>query len=294
VHIVRVRPGRHESRMHATLARYSNAIRAEARGRDATLALAVLHKRALSSAWSLAQSVERRISVLAEERVDAEQIGLPLGDPQGELIGADEAPAWPADLRLADAGRERALLAALHRSARLASGHETKVAALIALLRRAGQPAIVFTEYRDTLLHLRQRIGGAPLMLHGGLSREDRAFVLAAFARAPVGVLLATDAAAEGLNLHHHCRLVINLELPWNPMRLEQRIGRVDRIGQRRTVHAFHLVAAGTGEMRLLQHLRTRIASAQADVGAPDPLSDERLIARIVMEEDVDDGGSAR
>ena len=49
------------------------------------------------------------------------------------------------------------------------------------------------------------------------------------------GVLLATDAAGEGLNLHHNCRVVVNLELPWNPMRLEQRIGRVDRIGQTRT-----------------------------------------------------------
>jgi len=85
------------------------------------------------------------------------------------------------------------------------------------------------------------------------------------------------------LNLHRGCRLVINLELPWNPMRLEQRIGRVDRIGQRRVVHAFHLVADGTAEMRLLDRLRDRVASAQADIGAPDPLTDERTTARIVM-----------
>ena len=97
-------------------------------------------------------------------------------------------------------------------------------------------------------------------------------------------MLLATDAAGEGLNLHHTCRLVINLELPWNPMRLEQRIGRVDRIGQRRTVHAFHLIAGGTGESRLLARLRARVASAQAEFGAPDPFADdERLMAQFVI-----------
>jgi superfamily II DNA/RNA helicase len=117
---------------------------------------------------------------------------------------------------------------------------------------------------KDSLVSLREQIAAPALVLHGGLTREERASVLAAFAQAPRGLLLATDAAAEGLNLHHHCRLVINLELPWNPMRLEQRIGRVDRIGQRRAVHAFHLVAGGTGETRLLAHLKTRVASAQA------------------------------
>jgi hypothetical protein len=60
--------------------------------------------------------------------------------------------------------------------------------------------------------------------------------------------LLATDAASEGLNLHQHCRLVINLELPWTPVRLEQRIGRVERLGQTRRVHAVHLLAAATSE----------------------------------------------
>jgi hypothetical protein len=64
----------------------------------------------------------------------------------------------------------------------------------------------------------------------------------------------------------------VNLELPWNPMRLEQRIGRVDRIGQTLTVHAFHLIGRDTGELRLLDELRSRIAHAQSAIGAPDPL----------------------
>jgi superfamily II DNA/RNA helicase len=132
---------------------------------------------------------------------------------------------------------------------------------------------------------MRERLARPAFVLHGGLTREERASVLASFARDPHGLLLATDAAAEGLNLHHHCRLVVNLELPWNPMRLEQRIGRVDRIGQRRTVHAFHLIARGTGESRLLGRLRARVGAAQAEFGAPDPLADERQTAHLVMAE---------
>ena len=287
VHIVRVRPSTDEARMHALLARYRDAVRVEgtARGVDAWLALSVLHKRALSSAWSLARSVERRLAALsAEGRTIAAQMALPLGDPQGELIAADEAPSWPTDLRLSDPARDRRLLSALHRCARSAAASETKVAALVTLLRRARQPAVVFTEYRDTLQHVRDSLPRSALVLHGGLTRDERSSALASFAHDPCGLLLATDAAAEGLNLHHHCRLVVNLELPWNPMRLEQRIGRVDRIGQCRTVHAFHLIAAGTGETRLLARLRARVASAKADIGAPDPLDDERQIARLVME----------
>ena len=72
--------------------------------------------------------------------------------------------------------------------------------------------------------------------------------MLRQFVSGDARLLLATDAASEGLNLHHRCRLVINLELPWTPVRLEQRIGRVERIGQARRVHAVHLLAAGTCE----------------------------------------------
>jgi SNF2 family DNA or RNA helicase len=293
VHIVRVTPTAAEMRMHAVLARYSDAVRAERReqgGHDAWLALAVLHKRVLSSAWSLGQSIGRRLVALtgSSSRIAAsEQLALPLGDPEGELVSADEMPAWPADLRLSDPAQERRLLIAVSECAHAADHHEAKLIALRTLLRRANQSAVVFTEYRDTLLHIRDRIARPTLVLHGGLGREERRAVLDAFARDPCAILLATDAAAEGLNLHRSCRLVINLELPWNPMRLEQRIGRVDRIGQRRPVHAFHLVADRTGEMRILSRLRTRVALARADIGAPDPLGDDEN-ARLVIAGEMD------
>lgn len=121
--------------------------------------------------------------------------------------------------------------------------------ALARLLRRASEPAIVFTEYRDTLERVATVLDSLrPVLLHGGLTPSERRESLRQFTSGAAQVLLATDAASEGLNLHERCRLVINLELPWTPLRLEQRVGRVERIGQTRRVHALHLLAAGTAE----------------------------------------------
>ena len=154
--------------------------------------------------------------------------------------------------RLEDAAHERQLLGALARAAERAARHETKIAALARLLRRVNEPAIVFTEYRDTLLHLQASLGFPSVTLHGGMTRDERLEAISHFTHGGGRLLLATDAAGEGLNLQQTCRLVVNLELPWNPMRLEQRIGRVDRIGQRRAVHVFHLIARDSGESRVL------------------------------------------
>ena len=85
----------------------------------------------------------------------------------------------------------------------------------------------------------------------------ERHDVLRRFVNGEVTLLLATDAASEGLNLHQRCRLVINLELPWTPVRLEQRIGRVERLGQQRRVHAVHLLAANTCEEESVAVLAT-------------------------------------
>jgi superfamily II DNA or RNA helicase len=288
IHALRIRPTAAEIEMHVRLTQYTSAILHEHDG--AWLPASVLHKRALSSAWSLAQSVGRRLDALtrtesAPPDSHGEQLALPLGDDDGEHTQADEPPAWPVDLGLADAARETILLRELLAAARLAARTESKLDAIRRLLRRANQPAIVFTEYRDTLQHLRLGLRRPAAVLHGGRSREERTIALRDFSSGRHTLLLATDAAGEGLNLQHTCRMVINLELPWNPMRLEQRIGRVDRIGQRQVVHAWHLVASSTGEAQILERLKARIARARADIGAPDPFGDdeERAVARAVV-----------
>jgi superfamily II DNA or RNA helicase len=272
-HTVRVACTPAERRMHAALAALTRAIARESADMDRSiwLMLSLLHKRALSSPFALAASAERRLQMLTDGgSAGVEQLLLPLDDGAGELDAEDAAPMWSVPA-LRDGSRERRLLEDVVAAARQAEGSEGKLRRLHRLIRAIQEPIIIFTEYRDTLLHVRNQVAPGAAVIHGGLTREQRRAALAAFPSA--GVLLATDAAGEGLNLHEHCRTVINLELPWNPMRLEQRIGRVDRIGQRRRVHAFHLVAAGTGEARLLDRLSVRVSRAGARVGAPNPLN---------------------
>ena len=289
IHRVQVRSSADELRMHECLARFSRAVRAE-RGDDdasARLILTTLHKRALSSARSLEASVARRLSAVPAGRPDGlAQLALPLDEGAGELDVADEPPAWtwPA---LDDPDRERQMLARIADAARMAAGRETKLARLARLLARLharGEPAIVFTEYRDTLLHVERMLARPCAVIHGGLAREERRAALDDFRSGRRAVLLATDAAGEGLNLHQTCRVVINLELPWNPMRLEQRIGRVDRIGQSRRVHAFNLIASETGERRLFERLEARVALARRDVGAANPLGTDMVSELSALE----------
>ena len=109
----------------------------------------------------------------------------------------------------------------------------------------------------------------APLTLHGGLTSHERAAVIRRFNEGRTSLLLATDAASEGLNLHLRCRFVVNLEIPWTPLRLEQRVGRVDRMGQVRRVHALNLVAIGTYDEFMSRQLSQRIERIQAAFGKP-------------------------
>ena len=284
VHNVRLRASNAELQMHERLARLSRSIQRSWFGGETfeheRLPLAILHKRALSSANSLRLSLGRHFSHLDRLDGSEHQLSLPLDD-DAEVNRADEAPLWVApQMCVTEAGRQ--MLSELLESARLASQHETKLKRLASLLERLAardERAIVFTEYRDTLLHVRQTLestgfGEAGIvMLHGGLTREERRGALNRFHAGHANVLLTTDAGGEGLNLQHACRVVINLELPWNPMRLEQRIGRVDRIGQPRRVHVFNLVAQDTGEARILDRLNARVAAARLDIDVPDPLT---------------------
>jgi superfamily II DNA or RNA helicase len=247
-----------ERDMHRSLQAYARRVRAE-RGPAADpahLVMAVLIRRACSSASSLVRSIERRIALLAADLPSTSaQLQLPLFD-----LSADEEPG--AELSapgLDDRDEERRWLEAILVRARRAEPGESKLRALIRFLRRTREPAIVFTEYRDTLMRLAAALQARqPVTLHGGLTSAERRESLRAFTRGDAALLLATDAASEGLNLQHRCRLVFNLELPWTPLRLEQRVGRVERIGQTRRVHAVHMVAAGTPEESLGARLQTR------------------------------------
>ncbi len=135
------------------------------------------------------------------------------------------------------------------------------------------QKLVVFTEHRDTLSYLRQRITtllgreAAVVTIHGGMGREERLKAQEAFRHDPeVQVLLATDAAGEGINLQR-AHLMVNYDLPWNPNRLEQRFGRIHRIGQTEVCHLWNLVAAETREGDVYATLLAKLEQARTALG---------------------------
>jgi hypothetical protein len=223
----------------------------------------------LSSAWSLRRTIERRLALLAEYPGEPDlQERLPFeADEEGEATNEDcVADAVIGAPGLADRTVEVGALTSIQRLATaVAETHESKIRSLRRLLARTAEPAIVFTEYRDTLEHLSECLGAVrpQIVLHGGLSRHERNAALTTFGNGGASLLLATDAASEGLNLHQRCRWVINFEMPWNPARLEQRAGRVDRYGQRRTPHVVHLIARHTAESVVLARLEQRLRRAR-------------------------------
>ena len=132
---------------------------------------------------------------------------------------------------------------------------------------------ILFTEHRDTLNYLAVKIrdllgvGDAVVMIHGGIKREDRRKVQALFREDPgTRVLLATDAAGEGVNLQN-ANLMVNYDLPWNPNRLEQRFGRIHRIGQTEVCHLWNMVASETREGDVFQRLFDKLEVERAALG---------------------------
>ncbi len=135
------------------------------------------------------------------------------------------------------------------------------------------QKLVIFTEHRDTLNYLQHRIStllGNPagvVTIHGGIGREERLKIQEAFRHdKEVQILLATDAAGEGINLQR-AHLMVNYDLPWNPNRIEQRFGRIHRIGQTEVCHLWNLVAAKTREGEVFHVLLEKLNQARASLG---------------------------
>lgn len=182
---------------------------------------------------------------------------------------------------------------------------ERLVRELVHLCRPDGEwndeRVVVFTEYRDTQIWLAQLLnarglGGDRLgLLYGGLDPAQREHLKAAFqanpSRHPVRILLATDAASEGIDLQDHCHRVIHYDIPFNPNRLEQRIGRVDRFGQTHPVHVTHFVGAGweqaaTGsyeaDLEFLSRVAAKVAQEREDLGRVNPVLAQAVEARML------------
>lgn len=262
-------------------------------------ALTALQRRLASSPEAIFQSLKRRRGRLArrveEEKlrqrgqVLAETLDTGNGAPEDiwessdDLLPEDYEDFEEAVVDQATAAQtiqeleaEIVILEGLEEQARqlVHSGQDRKWEELSRLLQdtpemhdaSGGQrKLIIFTEHRDTLNYLAVKIRGllgnedAVVMIHGGVKREDRRKVQELFRNdLGVRVLLATDAAGEGVNLQN-ANLMVNYDLPWNPNRLEQRFGRIHRIGQTEVCHLWNMVAAETREGDVFHRLLEKL-----------------------------------
>ncbi len=198
--------------------------------------------------------------VRAEGRTTASAQRLALRSV-AKLAGSSPAAAAPTLAKIGwdDLARRGSLLTA-----------PAKVAVLLDRLGRftqAGQKVLVFTAFRQTLELLTDQVPGAAVY-HGSLPRGEKERVIATF-RDEAQVLLSTESAGEGRNLQF-CHVMVNMDLPWNPMQIEQRLGRLHRVGQEHDVLLTNLVASGTIEEQVLHVLEAKINLFELVVGELD------------------------
>jgi superfamily II DNA or RNA helicase len=259
--LLAVTPTRDEAEMLDAVDRYTEQIWRARGATDASVQLIAmtLRRRAASSATAVLRTLMRRQALLkGQQQPQLLQPSLPWEETEDEdADGSDGMLAAPG---LDDAREEQSQIDRLIELARRALLNPSKAHRLLRLIDCAHEPVVIFTEYRDTADALASALSPARSLaiIHGGLPIELRRAAIDRFTKGSADVLVATDAAGEGLNLQHRCRLAVNVELPWNPLRLEQRIGRIDRIGQTRRVHAVHLFHRNTVEETVLARLERR------------------------------------
>ncbi len=263
-----------------------------ARGRALGFTMALLQRRFASSVYAVRRSLERmrekRRKILQNPAgYRQEQIGRRLPEDFDELPDEERqeildeleevvASVDPAALRAEIADLDRLIAQA---RAVEASESESKLTALRELLADQGVFAdpttklLVFTEHKDTLDYLVERLRGWGLQvtqIHGGMKIGDRdtpgtrLYAEREF-KESCQVLVATEAAGEGINLQF-CWLMVNYDIPWNPMRLEQRMGRIHRYLQERDCLIFNFVSTNTREGRVLETLFDRVRAIEADL----------------------------
>jgi SNF2 family DNA or RNA helicase len=203
-----------------------------------------------------------------------------------------QAGSGPAALRfgLRDlADRDAVFAPVVEALDRPGATRSAKVDALLDLARRSPEKKIVFTRFRATLDELRAALSDAGhrvSVFHGGLSSADKEAAIATF-EGDHEILLSTEVGGEGRNLQF-CRTIINYDLPWNPTAIEQRVGRVHRIGQTREVYVFNFCLAGSVEEYMLKVLHDKINLFELVAGEMEmilgEIGQERDFSSIVMD----------
>jgi superfamily II DNA or RNA helicase len=230
-----------------------------------------------------------------------------------EQLGEAEDGAVGTSTRLApEAGEdELELLRQMDNWARAHEGRaDAKAQELISFLQAVCRPdgthwtnerVLVFTEYRDTQQWLERLLRQHGLgeerlaLLYGGMAGDERELLRLAFqkdpAEHPVRILLATDAASEGIDLQNHCHRLVNYDIPFNPNKLEQRIGRIDRYGQRHHPQVYHFVGSGwekkaansyEEDLEFLSRVARKVATMEEDLGTVNAVLAEAVQRRML------------
>ena len=186
-----------------------------------------------------------------------------------EAAGSSHFAAARMLEKLRAASGDRAVTRLIELSRSIGSG--AKLRRIVELIQASSGKKIVFVNYRATLEHLHALLTQKKMphaMFHGSMSQVEKAESMARF-RDSCPVLLATESGGEGHNLQF-CQTLINCDLPWNPMRIEQRIGRIHRIGQEKEVHVYNFCAAGSIEDYILDILDRKINMFELVIGEMD------------------------
>lgn len=332
-----------ERRIHGLLKRFADLRRkriASRRGQKATdLVTLLLKKRLFSSPAAFAHTVGVYLQTLqargadpAQEREDVpawmEEYFGELGTYDDEQLATAEDDAFDRTrpMQPDPTAEEVELLTEMER---WALAHEAqpdaKARELITYLTAVCRPdgehwtderVVVFTEYRDTQRWLadllRQAgLGGDGLaQLHGGVSQDEREQLRLGFqadpTEHPVRILIATDAASEGIDLQKHCHRLVNYDIPFNPNKLEQRIGRIDRYGQHETPEVRHFVGTGfdrqvdsyEADLEFLSRVATKVARMEQDLGPVNAVLSEavqrRMLGERVSDAEIEQAGQRR
>ncbi|MDV0915290.1 DEAD/DEAH box helicase [Enterobacter asburiae] len=241
---------------------------AQAKQQNAIGFLMILMQRLVSSSSAaISRTLARRLKVL-ENKLAEEELPLAFADEWADLDGQTQLDELLAQCQTSlenEKNEVRRLLALAEQC--VSAENDAKAEALLDWLYRLQQEEgdpylkmLVFTEFVPTQEMLAQFFverGISVVSLNGSMDLSERKKVQAAFA-SDTRILISTDAGGEGLNLQF-CHVIVNYDMPWNPMRMEQRIGRVDRIGQQHIVRALNFVLEGTVEHRVREVLEAKL-----------------------------------
>jgi superfamily II DNA or RNA helicase len=247
-------------------------------------AMALMQKRLVSSIGAIKATLSRRLADLVNEQSTATSLS-PEASAYLEGEDLDDIDKEQAENELAgltvtesDAQLEEEI-ETLRDLVSLAEGipvdsKAQRVRRYIQQLleEQPNEKVLLFTEYRDTLDYILELVKDEPwadeiLVIHGGVDKDDRAQIEDEFNHGQSRLLFATDAASEGIDLQHSCHIMVNYELPWNPNRLEQRIGRLHRYGQDKEVKVWNFSFEDTREGEIFEMLQDKVESIRGKLG---------------------------